>query len=93
MTENVYCPAEKAVLLSSFAVQAKLGDFDSETHTPGYLANEKILPPKVLSQHKLSIEEWEEKVSKITSRQSSNNLSRNLSLSVRSGNSTASTEG
>ena len=62
LTENVYCPAEKAVLLSSFAVQAKLGDFDSETHTPGYLANEKILPPKVLSQHKLSIEEWEEKV-------------------------------
>jgi hypothetical protein len=27
------------------------------------LANEKLLPQSVINQHKLSIEEWEEKVS------------------------------
>ena len=29
----------------------------------GYLANEKLLSEAVVSQHKLSLEEWEEKVS------------------------------
>ena len=60
LSENVYCPAEKAVLLASFAAQSKFGDHDQME--AGYLANEKFLPPKILSQHKLSMEEWEEKV-------------------------------
>ena len=61
----IYCPAEKAVLLASFAVQAKYGDYDASKHAVGYLANEKLLPPVILSQHKLSIQEWEDKVGKI----------------------------
>ena len=35
LNENIYCPAEKAVLLASFAVQAKFSDFDESIHTTG----------------------------------------------------------
>ena len=63
LSENIYCPAEKAVLMASYQVQAKYGDYDGvDKHSAGYLANEKLLPAKILSQHKLSIQEWEEKV-------------------------------
>ena len=62
LSENIYCPAEKAVLMASYQVQAKYGDYDQDKHHTGYLANEKLLPAKILSQHKLSITEWEEKV-------------------------------
>ncbi len=50
------------MLLASYQVQTKFGDYDSEKHLSGYLANDKLLPAKILSQHKLSIQEWEEKV-------------------------------
>ena len=62
LSEKLYCPAEKAVLLASYAVQAKFNDYDDEICEPRYLANEKLFAPKILSQHKLSEEEWEEKV-------------------------------
>jgi len=60
--EVVHCPAEKAVLLASYACQAKYGTFDKHTHEPGYLANDNILPPTVVTEHKLTREEWEAKV-------------------------------
>jgi len=63
LNEHLYCPAEKAVLLASFAAQARHGDHgDGESGVPGYLAAERFLPPKVLGQHKLSVQEWEDKV-------------------------------
>jgi len=61
--ENCHCPAEKAVLLASFASQAKYGNYDKENHEVGYLSNDNILPPTVVSEHKLSRDEWEAKVS------------------------------
>jgi radixin len=63
LNEDIYCPAEKAVLLASYQVQAKFLEYDDEVHDVGYLANERLLSQSVISQHKLSIEEWEEKVS------------------------------
>lgn len=63
LTENLHCPADKAVILASYAVQAKFNDFDKEVHGGRYLMNEQLLPRKVMSQHKLSVEEWEDKVS------------------------------
>jgi len=63
LNETTYCVAEKAVLLASFATQAKYGNFDSEVHAAGYLANDKILPQQVMTGHKLSREEWENKIS------------------------------
>jgi len=63
LNETVYCVAEKAVLLASFATQAKYGNFEADIHETGYLANDKILPEQVMSGHKLSREEWENKIS------------------------------
>jgi len=63
LNESTYCVAEKAVLLSSFAAQAKYGNFESSVHEAGYLANDKILPEQVMTGHKLSREEWENKIS------------------------------
>lgn len=63
LNETVYCVAEKAVLLASFATQAKYGNFEADIHEAGYLANDKILPEQVMSGHKLSREEWENKIS------------------------------
>lgn len=33
-------------------------------HTTGYLGSDNLLPPVVVSEHKLSREEWEEKIAK-----------------------------
>eukprot|EP00118_Oscarella_pearsei_P024557 m.306310 g.306310 ORF g.306310 m.306310 type:complete len:568 (+) comp41140_c0_seq1:118-1821(+) len=62
LSDDIYCPPETAVLLSSYAVQAKYGDYSSETHKPGFLANEKLLPQRVVEQHKLTKLQWEERI-------------------------------
>ena len=36
----------------------------SQVHTTGYLGSDNLLPPVVVSEHKLSREEWEEKIAK-----------------------------
>jgi hypothetical protein len=46
LNEDVYCPPETCVLLASYATQAKYGDYNSEYHTKGFLANDKLLPKK-----------------------------------------------
>ena len=35
-----------------------------QVHTTGYLSSDNLLPPVVVSEHKLSREEWEEKIAK-----------------------------
>ncbi|KAL6106028.1 ezr [Pungitius sinensis] len=60
--EEVYCPPESAVLLGSYAVQAKYGEQDKSALEPGYLSSERLLPRRVLDQHKLSKEQWEERI-------------------------------
>uniref|UniRef100_A0A3B3WXG0 FERM domain-containing protein n=1 Tax=Poecilia mexicana TaxID=48701 RepID=A0A3B3WXG0_9TELE len=60
--DEIYCPPETAVLLASYAVQAKFGDYDKEVHRPGYLVSERMLPQRVMEQHKLSKEQWEERI-------------------------------
>ncbi|KAL0969499.1 hypothetical protein UPYG_G00228100 [Umbra pygmaea] len=62
LTDEVYCPPETAVLLASYAIQAKYGDFNRDTHQNGYLANERLLPKRVLDQHKMSKEQWEQRI-------------------------------
>ncbi|XP_028252852.1 ezrin b [Parambassis ranga] len=62
LSDEVYCPPETAVLLASYAVQAKFGDYNKEVHRPGYLLSERLLPNRVLEQHKLSREQWEERI-------------------------------
>ncbi|CAG5878265.1 unnamed protein product [Menidia menidia] len=62
LNDDIYCPPETAVLLASYAVQAKFADYNKEVHTPGYLNSEHLLPQRVLDQHKLNKEQWEERI-------------------------------
>ncbi|KAG7270448.1 hypothetical protein CRUP_022761 [Coryphaenoides rupestris] len=62
LSDEVYCPPETAVLLASYSVQAKFGDFNNEVHRPGYLTSDRLLPQRVQEQHKLSREQWEERI-------------------------------
>uniref|UniRef100_A0AAQ4R4R5 Ezrin n=1 Tax=Gasterosteus aculeatus aculeatus TaxID=481459 RepID=A0AAQ4R4R5_GASAC len=62
LSDEVYCPPETAVLLASYSVQAKFGDYNKDVHRPGYLVSERLLPQRVQEQHKLSREQWEERI-------------------------------
>ncbi|CAM9938995.1 unnamed protein product [Bubo scandiacus] len=62
ISDEIYCPPETAVLLGSYAVQAKFGDYNKDVHKPGYLNSERLIPQRVMDQHKLSREQWEERI-------------------------------
>ncbi|XP_076131133.1 moesin a [Alosa pseudoharengus] len=62
LNDDIYCPPETAVLLASYAVQAKYADYNKDSHNPGYLSGDKLLPQRVLEQHKLNKEQWEERI-------------------------------
>ncbi|XP_067103526.1 moesin-like isoform X2 [Osmerus mordax] len=62
LNDDIYCPPETAVLLASYAVQTKHGDYRKDYHVSGYLTRDKLLPQRVLEQHKLNKEEWEERI-------------------------------
>ncbi|XP_033842745.1 radixin-like [Periophthalmus magnuspinnatus] len=64
LNDENYCPPETAVLLASYAVQAKYADYNQASHRPGYLGSERLLPQRVLEQHKLTKEQWEERIQK-----------------------------
>jgi len=63
LSDDYYCPPETSVLLASYQVQAKFGPFMSELHQPGYLSGERLLPERVIKQHRMNREEWEERIS------------------------------
>lgn len=62
LSDEVYCPPETAVLLASYAVQAKYGDYNSDVHKSGFLSSDRILPQRVVDQHKMTRDQWEERV-------------------------------
>jgi len=62
LSDEIYCPPETSVLLASYAVQAKYGDYQKDLHQTGFLSNDRLLPERVMQQHKLSREEWEERI-------------------------------
>ncbi|KAL0281032.1 UNVERIFIED_CONTAM: hypothetical protein PYX00_002150 [Menopon gallinae] len=62
LSDEIYCPPETSVLLASYAVQARHGDYDKTTHAPGFLSNDRLLPQRVLDQHKMSKDEWESSI-------------------------------
>merc|ERR1712110_731885 len=63
LSDDIYCPPETSVLLASYAVQAKYGDYQKDVHTPGFLSSDRLLPDRVMQQHKLSRDEWEDRIS------------------------------
>ncbi|KAK2715391.1 moesin/ezrin/radixin homolog 1-like isoform X2 [Artemia franciscana] len=62
LSDEIYCPPETSVLLASYAVQAKYGDYSKAIHEPGFLGSDRLLPQRVMDQHKLSRDEWEERI-------------------------------
>lgn len=62
LNDEIYCSPETSVLLASYAVQAKYGDYDPEDCKPGFLANDRILPQRVFDQHALTRSHWEERI-------------------------------
>ena len=50
INDEVYCPPETSVLLASYAVQAKYGDYNSNTQQTGFLSGENILPKRYLQK-------------------------------------------
>lgn len=62
LQDEIYCPPETAVLLASYACQAKYGDLTDDNPKPGTLANDRLLPQRVYDQHKLTKEQWEERI-------------------------------
>jgi len=62
LIDEVYCPPETSVLLASYAVQAKYGNYLPGEHQSGCLAQDRILPQRVIDQHKLTKAEWEDRI-------------------------------
>ncbi|XP_069357002.1 merlin isoform X2 [Maniola hyperantus] len=62
LSMDIYCPPEASVLLASYAVQAKYGDYDESAYKPGMLASEDLLPQRVIDQYQMTPEMWEERI-------------------------------
>ncbi|XP_071801059.1 radixin-like [Asterias amurensis] len=62
LNDDIYCPPETSVLLASYAVQAKYGSYDGKKHKAGFLSNDRILPSRVMDQHKMDKVQWEERI-------------------------------
>ncbi|KAK6636371.1 hypothetical protein RUM43_010031 [Polyplax serrata] len=59
---DIYCPPEASVLLASYAVQAKYGDYDESTYKPEMLSSEVLLPQRVIGQYQMTPEMWEDRI-------------------------------
>lgn len=62
LSEDAYCPPETSVLLGSYGVQVKYGDYKPELHKKGFLLSDRLLPERVYQQHQMSKDQWEERI-------------------------------
>ncbi|GBP39108.1 hypothetical protein EVAR_27469_1 [Eumeta japonica] len=62
LSMDIYCPPEASVLLASYAVQAKFGDYDESAYKPGTLATADLLPQRVIAQYQMTPEMWEDRI-------------------------------
>ncbi|KAJ3581422.1 hypothetical protein NHX12_016661, partial [Muraenolepis orangiensis] len=62
LEEEIHCPPEASVLLASYAVHAKYGDYDPKLHKPGFLSQEELLPKRVIHLYQMTAEMWEERI-------------------------------
>ncbi|KAJ7993690.1 hypothetical protein DPEC_G00257290 [Dallia pectoralis] len=62
LEEEIYCPPEASVLLASYAIQAKYGDYNPNVHQPGFLAQEELLPKRVINLYQMTPGMWEERI-------------------------------
>lgn len=59
---DIHCPAEVSVLLASYAVQAKYGDYTDTINGMGKLDVEELLPRGVLEQYQMTAQMWQDKI-------------------------------
>ncbi|XP_044143186.1 merlin-like [Bufo gargarizans] len=62
LDEEIICSPEASVLLASYAVQAKYGNYNPNIHQPGFLSQEELLPKRVLQQYQMTSEMWQDKI-------------------------------
>ncbi|RNA32403.1 radixin isoform X1 [Brachionus plicatilis] len=62
LIEEIYCPPETCVLLASYATQAKYGDYNPAVNVKEFLANDKLLPKKVIDQYQYTESEWHDRI-------------------------------
>ncbi|KAM8976824.1 merlin-like [Pelodytes ibericus] len=62
LDEEIHCSPEASVLLASYAVQAKYGDYNPNIHQPGFLSQDELLPKRVLQQYQMTSEMWQDKI-------------------------------
>ncbi|KAL3318986.1 hypothetical protein Ciccas_002349 [Cichlidogyrus casuarinus] len=62
VSDEFYCPPETAVLLASYACQAKYSDYTQQFMTRGFLAHDRVLPMRIKEQHSLTDMQWEDKI-------------------------------
>lgn len=60
LSMEYYCPPEASVLLASYYVQAKYGDFDELNGVD--LLNEDLLPQRVIDQYSMTPEMWLQRI-------------------------------
>lgn len=46
LKDEIYCPPETCVLLASYAIQAKYGDYDEEVAKNGLFSKDRFLPER-----------------------------------------------
>ncbi|CAB4070018.1 NF2 [Lepeophtheirus salmonis] len=61
LSMDIYCPPEASVLLASYAVQAKYGDYDPEAKGL-FSNNQDLLPQRVIEQYKMTPQMWEDRI-------------------------------
>eukprot|EP00038_Savillea_parva_P018614 m.24544 g.24544 ORF g.24544 m.24544 type:complete len:383 (-) comp4168_c0_seq1:2348-3496(-) len=62
VNNDIYSPPELCVLFAAQSMQAEQGDYDPATHGPGTVIVANQLPQRVIEQHGLSLEQWEERI-------------------------------
>nr|BAF49216.1 Mt-merlin [Molgula tectiformis] len=62
LLEDLYCPPENAILLASYALQAKYGDYDIDSITHETYCSTDYLPKRVKDQFQMSEQMWGDKI-------------------------------
>ncbi|KAL7057504.1 hypothetical protein AAHC03_017188 [Spirometra sp. Aus1] len=58
LTGQLPCPSETAVLLASYACQAKFGDMEDKKHPLNSIPLDRLLPASILSNHDVDSDGW-----------------------------------
>lgn len=67
--DSIYCPPELCVLFAAQSMQAQFGDYDSSKHESGTIKVYEELPKRVIDQHGLTFEQWQERIKNAWSEQ------------------------